>query len=162
VAAGEVVVGAGCVGAGVVVPVGVGVGVSVGAGAGVGPLGEVVVGAGAGGDVVGAGWLGTDRTPPPATRPAPEPRAASRGCVVVGAAELVGAGAVVAGGRVAVGSRFSGRRGKLREISSEARTGAGGASDPPAVNMAIPRPDPEMITAVSKRKAFLRPGSSRR
>ena len=100
-------------GVGGAVGVGVGAGASVGVGvpvgAGVGLAGVVVVGAGAG--VVGAGWLRTDGGPPPATTPAPEPRAASRGCVDAGAAELVGAGTVVGVGSVRVGSRLSGTRG---------------------------------------------------
>ncbi len=188
--AGELVLGAGCVGLGVGASVGVGTSVGVGLGGagdvvvgagaggddvvgagaagdvvvGAGAAGDDVVGAGAGCDLVGAGALGN--AAPPAVNPAPEPRAASRGWVVEGAAELVGAGAVagavVGAGRARVVSKSSGRPGKLPDKSSEARTGDEGASTPPAVIMATPRPDPEMITAVSTRKAVLRPGSSRR
>lgn len=163
------------VGGGVAVDVGVGAGVGVGVGVGVAVelpigVGDAVVGAGAGTGVAGSGWLGTDDVlPPVAAAPAPEPRTASRGCVVVGGAVLAGSGAavlaaaVVGAGSAKVSWSLSGSRGKLRDTSSEVRIGVdAGASEPPAVIMATPRPDPEMITAVSTRKAVLRPGSSRR
>jgi hypothetical protein len=154
----------------VVVSVGVGVGSGdgdVGSGVGdVGPgVGEVgagvgneVVGAGAGVVVVGAGCAGAGITEVP---PEPEPRPARRGWVVDGAAVLVGVSADGVG-TTRVASGVIGVRGKLRETSSDVRIGAAGAAPPPAVIIATPRPDPERIRAERTRKAFLRPGSSRR
>ncbi len=162
---GDVGAGVGDVGAGVG-DVGAGVG-DVGAGDGVvgtgdGEVGGFEVGAGVGDDVVGAGWLGTDVKAPPVPAPEPEPRAASRGCVVVGAAVLVGAGEVLGLGTAKVRLRSSGMRGWLRDTSSDVRLVDAGASAPPAVIMIMPRPDPEMITAVTTRNAIRRPRSSRR
>jgi hypothetical protein len=92
---GDVGAGVGDVGAGEGV-VGTGDG-EVGAGAG-----AVMVGAGVSDGVLGAGWLGTDAMAPPVPAPEPEPRAASRGCVVVGAAALVEPGAVLGTGAAKV------------------------------------------------------------